>query len=109
MVKPIGPAMVALACGLASTSSALAVDLPSGTVDRAVVCFVYGGFAPRDARSLAAKAAIDQTIESAVASGVTTREQVKEQTYDTIALAMYEEPRAELIAIWNECRDSFAP
>lgn len=109
MVKPIGVAMVALVCGLGASSAALAVDLPSGTVDRAVICFVYGGFAPRDERSLAAKAAIDQTIESAIASGVTTREQVKRQTYDTIALAMYEEPRSELIANWNECRDSFAP
>jgi len=109
MVKAIGAATVALACGLASISTALAVDLPSATVDRAAVCFVYGGFAPRDERSLAAKAAIDRTIENAVASGATTRELVKERIYDTIALAMDEEPRSELIANWNECRDSFAP
>jgi len=29
--------------------------------------------------------------------------------YDVIKLAIYDEPRAEIFANWNECRDSFAP
>ena len=78
------------------------------TIDRAIVCAVYGGFAPQaDPRTAVARRNIDQTVEGALASGVRTREQVKAKMYDVIQLAMYEEPRAELVANWNVCRDSF--
>ena len=45
---------------------ARAVSLPSDEVDRAIVCSVYGGFAPEaDPRTAPAKRAIDRTVEDA--------------------------------------------
>ena len=81
--------------------------LPSDTVDRAIVCSVYGGFAPAaDPRTAVASATSIRRCKARSASGVRTREQVETQMNDVIQLAMYEEPRAELIANWNECRDA---
>lgn len=99
-----------IAAGAMAATPARAVDLPSGDVDRAIVCMVYGGFAPEgDPRTGPAKRAINATVESAVASGVRTRDQVNAQMKDVIYLSMYEEPRSELSAAWNECAASFAP
>jgi hypothetical protein len=87
---------------------AQAVSLPSNDVDRAIACSVYGGFAPEaDPRTAPAKREIDQTVREAVASGERTQRQVTDAFYDTAMLAMKGEPREELIANWNECRDSF--
>ena len=89
---------------------AQAVSLPNDEVDRAIACSVYGGFAPdADPRTTPARRAIDRTIREAVASGERTQKQVNDEFYDTAMLAMKDEPREELIANWNECRDSFAP
>ena len=89
---------------------ARAVSLPSDEVDRAIVCSVYGGFAPEaDPRTAPAKRAIDRTVEDAVASGARTPEQVRDEFYDTAMQAMKQEPREELTANWNECVASFAP
>lgn len=99
-----------LAAAVFVVSPAFAVDLPDNVYDRAVACSVYGAWAPPgDARSGAAKSAIESTIESALAQGIRTREQVNETFHETTSLALYDDPRDELVANWNECRDSFAP
>lgn len=110
MFRTLFVSLLALGGVATPCSSAWAISLPADEVDRAVVCSVYGGFAPNtDPQTLPAKRVIDHTIEEAVASGRRTEKQVNDQFYDTAKLAMYDEPRAELIADWNECRDSFAP
>jgi hypothetical protein len=101
---------IALSLVVALSSPALAVDLPSDTVDRAAVCSVYGGFAPEgDARSVAAKQAIDAIVQRALDEGGVTAARVRELFHDTTQLAMDDEPREEIIENWNECRASFAP
>ena len=95
---------------LCLAAEARAVSLPENEVDRAIVCSVYGGFAPEaDPRTAPAKRAIDRTVEEAVASGTRSQAQVNEVFYDTAMQAMKQEPREELSANWNECAATFAP
>src|SRR5262249_16098184 len=92
------------------SAPAWAVDLPSDTGERAVVCSVYGAFARAgDPRDDAAKRAIQATIDAAVSSGGMNEAQVRETFNETTEVAINQEPRAELTANWAECRDSFAP
>jgi hypothetical protein len=84
--------------------------LPDDVIDRAVVCSVYGGFAPEaDPRTAPARAAIDATVQNAIDQGLRTPEQVSQLFSEHTQLAIDDEPREELIANWNECRASFAP
>jgi hypothetical protein len=92
-----------------AATPAWAVDLPNDTVDRAVVCSVYGGFAPGDADSIAAKEVIDDTVQNALDEGVLTAAEMRATVNETTQSALYDEPRAELMANWNECRATFAP
>lgn len=101
----IGLGVLALAA-----TPAWAVDLPADTVDRAVVCSVYGGFAPEtDATSNAAKEVIDDTVQDALDQGLLTAAEMRATVSETTQLALYEEPREELMANWLACRDTFAP
>jgi hypothetical protein len=88
---------------------AWAVDLPNDTVDRAVVCSVYGGFAPADSDSIAAKEVIDETVQDALDEGLLTASEMRATINETTRAALYDEPRAELTANWDECRATFAP
>ena len=105
--------MYRLATGLGllalAATPARAVDLPNDTVDRAVVCSVYGGFAPGDADSIAAKEVIDDTVQNALDEGVLTAAEMRARVNETTQSALYDEPRAELMANWDECRATFAP
>jgi hypothetical protein len=105
--------MFRLATGLGllalAATPAWAVDLPSDTIERAVVCSVYGGFAPGDLDSLAAKDAIDETVQDALDRGLLTASEMRATINETTQAALYEEPRAEVTANWDECRATFAP
>lgn len=105
--------MYRLATGLGllalATTPAWAVDLPSDTVDRAVVCSVYGGFASSDSDSIAAKEVIDDTVQDALDQGLLTASEMRATVNETTQAALYEEPRAEISETWDECRATFAP
>jgi hypothetical protein len=95
---------------LIAAATAEAVSLPDDTIDRAIACSVYGGFAPNgDPGTVPTKRVIDRIVEDAVRSGQRTEKQVSDLFSDTAQLAMDSEPREELIANWRECRESFAP
>ena len=53
--------------------------------------------------------AIDHTIQQAIAYGERSAQEVSDAFNDAAHLAIYDEPREELIANWRECRDAFAP
>ena len=108
MLKPLLFSAPLIAGALLWAASAHA--LPSDTVDRAIVCSVYGGFAPNtDPMTAPAKRQIDEIVREAVASGQRTQQQVSDAFNDAAQLAMKEEPREELIANWRECREAFGP
>jgi hypothetical protein len=108
MLKPLLFSAPLVAAALIWATSAHA--LPGDTVDRAIACSVYGGFAPNsDPMTVPAKREIDQIIREAIASGQRTQQQVSDAFNDAAQLAMNEEPREELIANWRECRESFGP
>lgn len=104
--------MFRIAAGLMllGAAAAPAWALPDDVIDRAIVCSVYGGFAPEaDPRTAPAQRAIDATIQNAIAQGLRTPAQVRELFGERTEMAINDEPREELIANWNECRASFAP
>jgi hypothetical protein len=104
--------MFRLAMGLVvlGAVAAPAWALPSDVIDRAIVCSVYGGFAPvSDPRTAPARRAIDATVQNAIDQGLRTPAQVREMFSDKAQVAIDKEPREELIANWNECAASFAP
>jgi hypothetical protein len=101
---------VAMGLVLLSAIAAPAWALPDDTVDRAVVCSVYGGFASEsDPRTAPTRRAIDATVQNAIDQGLRTPAQVRDLFSEHAQLAIDEEPREELIANWNDCVTSFAP
>ncbi|MBI1210471.1 MAG: hypothetical protein GC190_03335 [Alphaproteobacteria bacterium] len=89
-------------------AQAHAVTLSDDTIDRAIACSVYGGFASNsDPQTASVRSKIERTIREAVATGQRTQQQVNDAFYDTAYRAMYDQPRAELTANWNECRTTF--
>ena len=110
MLKPMLFSAPLVGAALIWAGFAHAVSLPGDTVDRAIVCSVYGGFAPNtDPLTVPAKREIEHIIRQAVNSGERTERQVSDAFNDAAQLAMHDEPREELIDNWNECRASFAP
>jgi hypothetical protein len=86
-----------------------AIALPADPQERAVACYVYGAWAPDDARSAVARAAIQAAVDRALAAGTLTHKELNDRFSETASIALYDEPRAELLAKWNDCRESFAP
>ena len=88
--------------------------LPRGVVHIADIGMADAGFRRAqtlqgDARSKAAKVSINNTIEAAVKSGAVTRKDLASRFSEAASTALYDDPRAELVANWNECRAEFAP